>query len=310
MIMYKNICIAAILGIALFASCSKEVNEIQFTPNVNIKFAEGGDSSIVKVAKGVMNYTVKVDVSATGSVIRSFEIYTADIKTGVRGTLISGTTQTFAPAKNSYSATYTVPSLTDNKGIKIVVTDTLSRVYEKNVLVKITPSVTFSDALKLETVENLYGPYFATWLSGRAYMRNTTYTREIDLSLGDVAIPAGSATKSPALVNPALRSQNNLLTPAGLQNTKFALTALKPSDFTAITQVDAKPITDLADPTLDVVALQAGKVYLFKTANGKKGLINVTVLASKTGTIENVSGKWEPNITYSEVTLSTKTVLP
>ncbi|MEJ7779035.1 MAG: hypothetical protein WKF68_05550 [Daejeonella sp.] len=307
--MYKNICITAILGIALFASCSKEVDEIQFTPSVNIQFAEGGDSSIVKVAKGVMDYTVKVDVSATGSVIRSFEIYTADIKTGVRGTLISGTTQTFPSAKNSYSTTYTVSSLTDNKGIKIVVTDTLSRVYEKNILIKITPSVTLSDVLKLETVENLYGPYFATWLSGRAYMRTTTYTKEIDISLGDVAIPAGSATKSPALVNPALRSQYNLLTPAGLQNTKFALTALKPADYAAINKVNAKPITDLADPTLDVVALQTGNVYLFKTENGKKGLISVTTVASKAGTIENVSGKWEPT-TYYEVTLSTKTVSP
>jgi hypothetical protein len=310
MIMNKNILITAILGIALFASCSKEVDEIQYTPKVKIQFAEGGDSSIVKVAKGVMTYPVKIDVSGTGSVIRLFEIFTADSKTGARGALISGTTQSFPVAKNNYSTTYTVPALTDNQCIKVVVTDTLNQVYEKNILIKITPSVTFSDALKMETVENYYGPYFATWLSGRVYMRNTPYTKEIDFSLGDVVIPSGSTQPVSALVNPALRKDFNLLTAAGLQSAKYALTTLTAAQYAAITKVDAAPITALADPTLDAVALQAGKIFLFKTANGKKGLINVTALTAKTGTIEKVNGEWAPATSYSEVSFNTKTVLP
>ena len=305
--MNKNICLTAILGIALFASCSKDVEEVQFNPSVKIQFSEGGDSSIVHVPKGVMTYPVNIDVSGTGPVIQLFEIYTADAKTGNRGVLLAS--QSFANPEDSYSSSYTVSALTDNKSIKVVVTDTLQRIYEKSILLKITPAVIFSDVVRMETVENYYGPYFATWLSGRAYMRKTEFAPQIDFSIGDVAIPSGTTPLKPALVNPSLRADYNLLTTTGLQSAKFALTTMKPADYNATTKVVDKPITDLADPTLDVVALQAGKVYLFKTANNKKGLIHVTSVATKSGTIENVNGEWETT-TYYEVALTTKTVTP
>lgn len=308
--MTKNIGLTAILGIALFASCSKEVEDIQYTPNVKIQFAEGGDNNIITVPKGTMSYPVKIDVSASGPIVRLFEIYDADTRTGNRGALIDGTTQAFTNPENSYSTTFTVQGLTANKCIKIVVTDTLERVYEKNILIKVTSSVVFSETVKMETVENYYGPYFASWLSGRVYMRNTPHLSEIDFSLGDVVIPSVGATTVPALVNPALRQQFNLLTAAGLQNTKFALTALTPAQYNAVTNVDATPITSLADPTEDAVQIQAGKVYVFKTTNGKKGLINVTTVTAKTGTIENPNGQWVQGVSYSEVSLNTKTIVP
>lgn len=308
--MNKNICLTAILGIALFASCSKEVGEVQYTPEVKINFAEGGESNIVTVQKGITEYAVKIEVSGNGSVLRKFEIYEADAKTGNKGAIIDGATQSFAtPAKN-YSTTYVIPALTENKCIKIMVTDTLERVYEKNLLVKITPAVLFSDAIRMETIESYYGPYYATWLAGRVYMRNTAHAGEIDFSLGDVVIPAGGTAKVPALVNPALRKDHNLLTAAGLQNSKFALTTLTQAEYTKITRVNAAGILSLTDPTLDLIALQAGKVYLFKTANGKKGLISISTLTQKTGTIENVNGQWEPGTAYTEVALTTKTVMP
>lgn len=308
--MKKNTFLTAILGIALFASCSKDVEEVQYTPSVKIQFAEGGDSSIVTVQKGVMEHPIKIDVSGTGEVIRLFEIYEADTKTGNKGALIEGTVQAFPTPESAYSTTFTISGLTESKCIKIVVTDALDQVYEKNLLIKITPAVVFSAATKMETVENYYGPYYASWLSGRAYMRNTQYAQEIDFSLGDVVIPSEGADPVPALVNPSLRTDYSLLTAAGLQNTKFALTALTRAEYNDITQVDASPISSLADPTLDVVLLEAGNVYLFKTANGKKGLISVTALTTKTGTIENVSGQWEEGTTYHELTLTTKTVFP
>ena len=309
--MKKNISLIAILGIALFASCSKEVEDINYTPDVKIQFAESDESNIVTAPKGATTYPIKVDVSASGPVIRLFEIFSVDATNGSRGALISS--QAFTTPKNNHTATYTIPSLTDNQAIKVVVTDTLERTYEKNILINITPAVVFSEEVKMETVENYYGPYFATWLSGRVYMRSTPHTQEIDFSLGDVAI-APATTKTPALVNPAMRKDYNLLTASGLQSTKYALTTLTTTDYNAITKVNAAPITSLPDPTLDVVAIQVGKVYLFKTANGKKGLISIptgspTAIAPKTGTIEDVSGKWEAG-TYYEVKLTTKTVLP
>ena len=240
--------------------------------------------------------------SGTSKVIRSFEIYTADSKTGNRGSLITGTTHTFAPTTNSYSTTYTIAGLTDNKAIKVVVTDSLEQTYEKNILIKITPSVLFSEEVKMETVESYYGPYFASWLSGRAYMRNTPYARQIDFSLGDVVL-SGGTTKVAALVNPALRKDYNLLTASALKNTKYALTTLTAANYNAITKVDAAPITALADPNLDAVAIQAGKVYLYKTADGEKGLIYVRLISAKTGKIEGVDGQWS-DTPYSEVTLA------
>lgn len=305
----KNICLTAILGIALFASCAKEEVKIDYTPSLKIQFAEGGDSSIVHVQKGVTTYPLKIDVSGTGKVVRLFEIYTADAKTGNKGTLIVGTDKPFPTPVDSYSTTYTVSGLTSDQAIKVVVTDTLERVYEKNILIKITPAVAFTDAVKMETVENYYGPYFASWLSGRVYMRNTSYASRIDFSLGDVIITGGAATPVPALVNPSLRKSYNLVTADGLLSTKFALTSLTIANYNAISKVDATPITTLADPTLDAVALQANKVYVFKTANGKKGLIGVTTVTSKTGTVESFNGEWKPT-TYAEVSLTTKTVLP
>lgn len=307
--MTKNICLTAIMGIALFASCSKEVEDVQYTPSVKIEFAEGGDSSIAVVPKGTMSYPVKINVAGQGPVIRLFEIYNADPKTGNRGSLIAGTLEQFDNPKENHSVTFNVGNLTENRCIKVVVTDDSEMVYEKNLLIKITPSVVFSSALKMETVENYYGPYFATWLSGRIYMRNTQYANQIDFSLGDVVIPAVGTSPVAALVNPALRGSNNLLTAAGLQSTKYALTTMTVAEYNAINNVDATPITSLADPTQDVVQLQAGKIYLFKTANGKKGLINVTAIASKTGTVEHANGEWK-SAAYSEVSLSTKTAMP
>lgn len=308
--MIKNICLFTILGIAaLFTSCSKDPHTVNFTPDVQIQFAEGGDSSIVNVGKDVMEYTVKVDVSSKGKIIRLFEIYTADATTGARGDLIPGTTEIFEDGEGSYSTTYTVSGLTENKAIKVVVTDTLERAYEKNILVKITPSVHFSSLVRLETADNLYGSYYATWLSGRAYMRDTEYSKEVDVSLGEVVIPSEGISKVPALVNPSKRGDYGLPTVNGLQDTKFALTTLTPAEYSAITRVNGSVITSLADPTEDAVLLQAGSVYVFKTANGRKGLIHVTSRTAKTGTIENADGQWEELVTYHELTLTTKTIL-
>lgn len=308
--MIKNICLFAILGVAaLFASCSKDPHTVNFIPDVQIQFTEGGDSSIVSVNKDVTEYTATVNVSSKGDIIRLFEIYTADATTGARGDLIPATVQIFDDGEGSYSTTYTINGITENKAIKVVVTDTLERAYEKNLLVRITPSVYFSSAVKLETADNLYGSYYATWLSGRSYMRETDYSEEVDVSLGEVNIPSEGTTAVPAFVNPSKRADYGLPTVNGLQDTKFALTTLTPAEYSAITRVNGSAITSLPDPTLDAVLLEAGKVFIFKTSNGKKGLIHVTSRTSKTGTIENANGVWEEGVAYHETTLTTKMVM-
>lgn len=309
--MKKNIYLIPVLGIILLlSSCGKKMEEVNFNPEITILFQEVGDSNIVQVGKGVMDYTAKINVQSTGSTISVFEIYSADAKTGNKDTLISGTEQTFSNPENYYSTTYTISQLSENRCIKVVVTDTLGRVYEKNLLVKITPSVHFSNSNKIETVENYYGPYYATWLYGRVYMRkNSEYSKEVDFSLGNIRITSEGDKLVPALVSPAQRTTYGLLTMEGLQETKFALTELTANQYNAISQVNETAITTLADPTLNAIEIQNGKVYLFKTANGKKGLIHVSALSQKSGTIENLNGQWVEQTVYHEATISTKTVL-
>ncbi|MFT3902193.1 MAG: hypothetical protein QM727_03430 [Niabella sp.] len=310
--MKRNINLITILGIILImSSCGKKIEDVNFNPDVKILFQEVGDSNVVHVAKGVMDYTVKISVQSSASIISIFEIYSANAKTGNRDTLIGGTAKSFTSPEGSYAASYTITQLSENKCIKVVVTDTLGRVYEKNLLVKITPSVQFSSSIKIETVENYYGPYYASWLSGRVYMRKQAeIAKEIDFSLGDVVITTDRVDTIPVLVNPGQRAKFGLLTMAGLQETKFALSTLTTSQYNAISQIDEAAITSLTDPALDTVRIQSGKVYIFKTSNGKKGLINVSDLLKKSGTIENINGEWIKQTLYYEAKLTTKTVLP
>ncbi|WP_018630175.1 hypothetical protein [Niabella aurantiaca] len=295
----------------LIFSCKKSIEKVDFSPEVTILFQGVGDSNIVYQGMGVSEYTAKIDVQSTGTGISNFEIYTADTRTGAKGALIDGTARFFENAVRNYSTSYTVPDLVDNKCIKVVVTDTLGRVYEKNLFVRITPVVIFTQPVRMETVENYYGPYFATWLSGRVYMRkDEQYKTAIDFSLGDVVLASEGPDPVPAFVNPAGRSSYSLLTMTGLQETRFDTTTLTKDQYDAITRADAQPIRSLADPQNDAVVLKKDRVYIFKTANGKKGLIYVSALDPKTGTIEQTDGSWVPGTRYYEAAITTKTILP
>lgn len=304
--MKKSVYLTFFLTVIILASCSKSKNEVAYTPTVIISFLNVGDSGIVNMPKGAVDYTAKINVRSNGTALRLFEIYEADARTGARGALIENSAISFANFQASVEQDHTITGLTENRAIKVVVTDTTGNVFEKNLVVKITPSVIFSDAVKIETVENYYGPYFATWLSGRVYMRShEQYKDQIDLSLGGIQV--GQDTL-PHLVNPAVRGTYNLLTIAGLQNTKFETTTYTKAQFDGITRVNESLITSLADPQKDTVRIENNKIYLFKTASGKKGLISISSLTKKTGTIEISNGNWVPNSSYYEAVIATKTV--
>jgi len=301
-----------ILTATLFVvSCKKEIAEVDYIQDIAISFQGVGDSNIVQLGKGTAQYIAKIDVKSGGKSISNFEIYNADPRTGVKTTLISGTAEFFESGTDRYATDFAVQDLVDNRCIKIVVTDTAGRAFEKNLFVRITPAVDFSQTLEAETVENYYGPYYATWLSGRVYMRrNEEHKAEIDLSLGDVVIDAEGPAPVPALVNPAKRASYGLLTIAGLQDARFDSTTLTKADYDNVTKVNAAPITALPDPQQDVLRLKSNKVYVFKTANGKKGLIWIGALTQKSGTIERTEGNWIPNTTYYEAAMTTKTIIP
>ena len=311
--MKTNSIIALIVSISLFGlfGCADKY-EVDYEAPVKIEFTGVDQNNRVSLEKGVTEYTVAVKVQGE---IMSFEIYQADSKTGIQGSLIEETVQSFEDGTANYETTYKFTSLKENACITVVVLGADGHTYQRNLLVEITPSVLFSDpdygkdGEIVETASAYYGCYYATWLLGRTYMAADAmkYTNEVDFSLGDIILPSGSEAV-PVLVSPAKRSDYGLMTINGLQHTLFAETSLSQSEFNAISQVDATPIENLADPTSEVLAIQANKVYLFKTANGKKGLICIQKITAKTGTIEVSPDNWVENTKYSWVQLLTKTV--
>lgn len=314
--MKKIIGIILSLIVALtIVSCDDSTFDLDYKAPLAIGFTDVDNSNIVTVDKGVLNYTVNIEVNSPTVGIKYFEIYNADPKTGNIGTLIGNTSKALVDEQGNgvktYSVAYTITNLIENKCIKVIATDGEGNPFERNLLVNITPTVLFSGSLKIETTEDYYGPYYATWLDGRVYMRRNgeAFKNEIDFSLGDVVIASEGTSAVPALVNPAQRTTFSLLTIAGLQETKYELTSLTKAQYDAITQVDASPIAALAVPTQDAVKLVNGKVYLFKTANNKKGLIYISALAAKTGTLENLAGEWKVT-PYSQAIISTKVVVP
>jgi hypothetical protein len=305
--------LSLIVGLTI-VSCEDYTFDQEYDAPIDITFVGVDNNNIVTVPGGTMSYTAEIEVIATGTGIKYFEIYTADSRTGAKVALIESTTKVFDDGEGngvpSYSTEYVVDNLVENKGIKVIVTDEEGNVFERNLLVEITPVVHFSESLKMETVENYYGPYFASWLNGRVYMRRDgeQYKNEIDFSLGNVVIESEGASAVPALVNPAQRGVFNLLTMSGLQEAKFEMTTLTIAEYNAINEVNASPVTSLTDPTKDAVKLEKDKIYLFKTANGKKGLIHISSLDAKSGTIESVTGEWVSDTPYHQVTLSVKVV--
>ena len=312
--MKTNSIIALILSISLFGlfSCADKY-EVNYEAPIKIEFTGVDQNNRVSLEKGVTEYTATVKVQGE---IMSFEIYQADSKTGMQGNLIEETAQSFENGTANYETTYKFTSLKENACITVVVLGADGHTYQRNLLVEITPSVLFSDpdygkdGEIVETASAYYGCYYATWLLGRTYMAAdaTKYTNEIDFSLGDIILPSGSEAV-PVLVSPAKRSEYGLMTISGLQHTLFAETSLSQAKFNAISQVDATPIESLPDPTSEVLAIQANKVYLFKTANEKKGLICIQKITAKTGTIEVSPDNWVENTKYSWVQLLTKTVV-
>ena len=312
--MKTNSIIALILSISLFGlfGCADKY-EVDYEAPVKIEFTGVDQNNRVSLEKGVAEYTATVKVQGE---IMSFEIYQADSKTGMQGSLIEETAQSFEDGTANYETTYKFTSLKENACITVVVLGADGHTYQRNLLVEITPSVLFSDpdygkdGEIVETASAYYGCYYATWLLGRTYMAADAmkYTNEVDFSLGDVILSPGSEAV-PAFVSPAKRSEYGLMTISGLQHTLFAETSLSQAEFNAISQVDATPIERLADPTSEVLAIQANKVYLFKTANGKKGLICIQKITAKTGTIEVSPDNWVENTKYSWVQLLTKTVV-
>lgn len=249
-----------------FSSCEKE--NFSYTPVVAFNFQSG--ENLVTTEKGATTYTVTGTVTSTTG-ISQFVIKTADAKSGKEGAEIEGTKQEFAveSAKMSYDFSYTFNVLDENKAITLSVVDNEGNSFKKNFVVKITPSVIFSDGKdNLESVDKLYGAFYGEWFEGRVYKSRDAgqYAAEVNIAMSE---NGGQAI----FISPAAH-QNAF---AGARATTYALTELTATDFNAISQVDDSALRTLTT-TAATAIIAKDKVYAYTTASGQKGLILVNDL--------------------------------
>ena len=289
------------------ASCDDATNKNDYIKPVIISFEGVESNNIAQIASGETTFALKINVTSTKG-IYSFSLYEANPTTGVMGKLIRPKT-TFTPAVSTYAFDSIIGGLSANKAIQVVIEDKDLVTYTKNLVMKITPVVFVSDLKIIETAEVYYGPYYASWLNGRCYMRVTgaNYSNEIDFSLANTTI--GSDTLIvPAFISPDQRQTKGLLYLPGSKSCTFELTTMTKAAFDAIPLTDGTIINNLPSPTLTEVKAVALKVYQYENAT-EKGLIYVSSLTAKTATLEQPDGTWiKATNNYHELKIQTKTV--
>ena len=274
------------LSIFLFSltSCENEAN-IDYVPTVLFNF-EGG-ANLITTPKGTAEYTVKGTITATTG-LTSFSISTANAETGAAISVIESTRQTFDEPKSSYEFSYTIEDLSENKAIKISVTNAEGEDFQKNFVVEITPAVIFSEHSdkKLESVDKYWGVFYAEWLYGRIYK-----SREAGKYAAEVNIGMENKNGKALLISPAKHS----LTFSGARDTKFGATDLTVEQFNAVSRIDDAPLKGLS-PTAESVEVENGKVYAYQTQDGQKGLVYIQNLTGNAGNAD------DPTVTATIVT--------
>lgn len=274
------------LFIFLFSltSCENEAN-IDYVPTVLFNF-EGG-TNLVTTPKGIKEYTVKGSITSAAG-LTSFVISTANAETGAAISVIESTRQTFDEPKSNYDFSYTITNLSENKAIKISVTDAEGEDFQKNFVVEITPAVIFSEHSdkKLESVDKYWGVFYAEWLYGRIYK-----SREVGKYAAEVNIGMENKNGKAVLISPAKHS----LTFNGARNTKFGVTNMTLEQFNAISRIDDTPLKNLS-PTTESIEIENGKVYAYQTQDGQKGVVYIQNLTGNAGSSD------DPTVTATIVT--------
>lgn len=274
------------LSIFLFSltSCENEAN-IDYTPTVLFNF-ESGDN-LVTASKGVMEYTVRGTITSTAG-LTSFSISTASAETGAAVSVVESTRAVFDEPKNSYEFSYTITNLTENKAIKINVSDAEGEDFQKNFVVQITPAVIFSEHgnKQLESVDKYWGVFYAEWLYGRIYK-----SRDADKYAAEVNIGMENKNGKAILISPNKHS----LAFTGARSTKFGSTNMTLEEFNAISRVDDTPLRNVS-PTAESVEIESGKVYTYQTQDGQKGVIYIQNLTG------NANSETDPTVTATIIT--------
>lgn len=266
----------AAVSMSMIYGCSNNV-DFDYVLPLKIEF---DTKDIVQIAEGQTSYTVKGKVtSSTGLMV--YAAYEADPRTGIMGEEIPGTMVQFevSDKKMEYSFSITIDDIESNKAVKIMAIDE-SGTYMKNFVVKITPTVIFTDKKTVESDDYYYGSFFATWHLGRVYPLRTAkvYPHAVDISFGEVTDDYTGVT-APVVISPAKRAQYGMSTYEGVRPAKFAATDITMAEYDAIKEIDDTPLRSLSAAE-DYVVIIANRVYAYETAEGKKGLLAIHSLSS------------------------------
>lgn len=265
---YLSACLVLILGVC---GCSNNV-KFDYVPPLKIDF--NTSDNVVQIAEGETTYTITGKVtSSTG--IMEYAAFNADARTGNITTEIPGTRVTFdSEVKREYSFSITVDEIESNRAVKIFAIDE-SGAYTKGFVIKITPTVIFTDKKLIESGDHYYGSFFATWHLGRVYPLRVAkeYPQAVDISVADFKDPL-TEVRAPVLMSPGKRAEYGMAIYSGARNTKFSTTDITIDEYNAIKEVDDTPLRSL-EATEDYVVIGVDKVYAYQTQDGRKGLIAI-----------------------------------
>lgn len=261
--MKKHLFYILSLTLCILAACD-DSNKINYTPTVLFNF--DAETNLVKTEKGAKEYLIKGVVNASDG-ISSFAISTANAKTGAEIAVIDDTKKVFETPQDHYEFSYTITDLSENRAIKLKVTDGKGEDFEKNFVVEITPVVIFSDNgdKQLESLDKFYGVFYAEWLDGRIYK-----SRDAKRYAAEINIGMENKNGKAVLISPAAHS----LRFKEARTTKFGATELTLKQFNSVSRVDDSLLKNL-NPTDESVQIEKGKVYAYLTQDGQKGLIYI-----------------------------------
>lgn len=244
-------------------------NDVDFDYELPTKI-EFSTDDIIQIPGGTTNYTVKGTIKSTVGILE-YIAYNANPRTGNTTTEIERVLFDEEDHVTEYSFSVELTDIEKNTCVKIYARDKNGE-YMKGFMVKITPTVIFTDRQKAETGDYFYGSFFAAWHLGRVYpLREAgAYANAIDLSFGELTDP-DTGISAPVMISPDKRSGYGMTAYNGARATKFAATDISMAGYNAIKEVDDTPLLDL-QPGSDYEVLFANKVYAFETADGKKGL--------------------------------------
>ncbi len=274
----KNLIKTAVLPViaALVCGCG----DLGFDYDIPVNIELDADSEIVQIAAGVTNYTLTGKVTSPTGILE-FVVYNANNRTGSTTSEIEGTRVLYGEddRKLEHEFSVTLDNITQNRCVKIYARDS-SGEYMKGFLVKVTANVVITDECTAETGDYFYGTFFASWYLGRVYpfREAETYAKEIDISFGELT-DSGTGIKAAVMISPDKREENGMTAYKGARSTRFMLTDMTVEEYNAIGYINDSPLKGF-DPANDYEVLFAGKVYAYRTADGKNGLIVINSIAS------------------------------